>query len=82
MEFDYVHVIYSKFTEVSEFILIFISIILMFGANGKYSYGRKMRRDTISEIMLRLFVNSNGKLDWKFMEDYIKSLSYGDRLNN
>ena len=25
-------------------------------------------------------VNSNGKSDYKFMENYIKSLPYGDRL--
>ena len=44
----------------------------------KYSFGRKWGKylpDT--EILLP---SKNGKPDWKYMEKYIKSLPYGDRL--
>ena len=77
--------------------MFFIITILMFDSRGRYNYGRKMRRDTISEIMLNLPIqhNSDGSIlidethsysdegyapDWQFMENYIKSLPYGDRI--
>lgn len=46
----------------------------------RYSYGRAFIMDRIKNTMLYLPVNSDGKPDWKFMEDFIKSLPYGDRL--
>lgn len=83
--------------EMSDGVLIFISAMLEFEANDRYSYGRKKRRDLISKSYIKLPVqhNSDGTLviddtctyskegyvpDWKFMEDYIKALPYGDRL--
>lgn len=60
--------------------LLFIATMLMFDSKGKYNYGRKMRRDTIREIRLKLPATALGEPDWEFMENYIKSLPYGDRL--
>lgn len=53
---------------------------MMFDSKGKYSYGRKMRRDIISEIKIKLPVDKTGNPDWQFMKNYIKSLPYGDRI--
>lgn len=78
--FAHVQGMYPKFKETSREVMMFIATLLMFDSKGKYNYGRKMRRDTISEIMLKLPVASDGKPDWQFMEDYIKALPYGDRL--
>ena len=63
----------------------------------KYSYGRKYRAHLIDAVInLPIKHNSDGSVfidktykysdegyvpDWEFMENYIKSLPYGDRLN-
>lgn len=46
----------------------------------RYSYGRAYKLDSIRNTELRLPVTSKGKPDWQWMENYIKSLPYGDRL--
>ena len=74
--FAHVQGMYPKFSQASDLVLLFISMVLMFDSKGRYSYGRKMRRDTISEIMLKLPADINGNPDWQFMEDYIKSLHH------
>ena len=48
----------------------------------KYSFGRSWTGDRLKNTIIKLPVDSKGKPDWKFMEDYIKSLSYVDGLNN
>ena len=45
----------------------------------KYSFGRKWKTH-IPETIIKLPVNSDGNPDWQFMENYIKALPYGDRL--
>ena len=47
----------------------------------KYSYGRAFLMNKIKDTVLKLPADSNGNPDWRFMEDYIKALPYGDRLN-
>ena len=46
----------------------------MFDSKGKYSYGRKMRRDIILEIKIKLPVDKTGNPDWQFMKNYMTSL--------
>ena len=60
--------------------LLFFKTLLVFECSVKYNYGRKMRRDLVSNISLKLPVSPDGEPDWKFMENYIKSLPYGDRI--
>ena len=78
--FAHVQGMYPKTRVWSKEELLFLVTILMFEANGRYNYGRKMRRDIISEVRVKLPVDSNGEPDWQFMENYIKSLPYGDRI--
>lgn len=47
----------------------------------KYSYGRKCSQGRIRNRIIKLPVDADGNPDWQFMEDYIKALPYGDRLN-
>lgn len=56
--------------------LLFISVMLEFEARGRYSYGRKKRRDIIQESTVKLPVDSSGNPDYQFMEDYIDSLHH------
>lgn len=58
---------------------LFIQTILL--ANRfKYSYGRKVTESKYYDEWLKLPVDAAGNPDWQFMEDYIKALPYGDRL--
>jgi type I restriction-modification system DNA methylase subunit len=42
----------------------------------KYAYGRQVRLMRLPFEKIKLPVDKNGKPDWKFMENYIKSLSF------
>jgi len=49
----------------------------------RFSYGRKWRIERMKKTKIKLPVNDkNREPDWKFMEDYIKSLSYSSNLTN
>ena len=78
--FAHVQGMYPKTRKWSKEELLFLSTIMMFDSKGKYSYGRKMRRDIILEIKIKLPVDKTGNPDWQFMKNYIKSLPYGDRI--
>lgn len=62
----------------------FICSIINFEMALKYSYGRTVSKSNIEQMLLKLpkTITSTGEIvpDWQFMEDYIKSLPYGDRL--
>ena len=78
--FAHIQGMYPKTRKWSKEELLFLSTIMMFDSKGKYSYGRKMRRDIILEIKIKLPVEKTGNPDWQFMKNYIKSLPYGDRI--
>ena len=46
----------------------------------KYSFGRSWTGDRLKETTIQLPINVNGNPHWEFMENYIKSLPYGDSL--
>ena len=46
----------------------------------RFSYGRKWTLENMNDTMIKLPATSEGKPDWQWMEGYIKSLPYGDRL--
>ena len=60
---------------------MFICTLLNNEMIAKYSYGRTVGKANIAEMLLRLPTTENGEPDWQFMEDYIKSLPYGDKLS-
>lgn len=45
----------------------------------RYSYGRKWVLDSMKSTIIKL-PEKSGKPDWSFMENYMKSLPYGDRI--
>jgi hypothetical protein len=45
----------------------------------RYSYGRKYRK-SLPETKIKLPTDKNGEPDWQFMENYIKSLPYSDKI--
>ncbi|MDO8443491.1 MAG: restriction endonuclease subunit S [Candidatus Azambacteria bacterium] len=60
---------------ISTFIGLFL-VTLIRKEKYRYSYGRKSGIERMKESKIKLPVDKNGDTDWKFMEDYIKSLPY------
>ena len=54
-------------------------VTLLNNEQFKYSYGRAFLMDRIKDTIVKLPVNDKNTPDWQFMEDFIKSLPYGDR---
>ncbi len=47
----------------------------------RYSYGRAYTVDSIKNTILKLPTTAEGKPDWIWMENYIKSLPFSDRIS-
>mgnify|MGYP003395096327 CR=1 FL=1 len=45
----------------------------------RYSYGRKFNQDRIRETLIKLPFKGNA-VDWDFIEDYTKGLSYSKNV--
>ena len=45
----------------------------------RYSYGRKFNQDRIRETVIKLPLK-DGKIDWEFIENYIKGLAYSKHI--
>lgn len=75
---DDINVLYPKF-ELNIYIAMFL-ITLIRQEKYRFSYGRKWHLGRMKESEIKLPVDSGGKPDWKFMEDYIKSLPYAASL--
>ncbi|MBU1669240.1 restriction endonuclease subunit S [bacterium] len=46
----------------------------------RYSYGRKWGMEKMKNSKIKLPVDQNGEPDWKFMEDYIKTLPFSSAI--
>lgn len=63
----------------SIYVYIYLRTVLM--ANKyKYAYGRKVTEKKYYKDTIVLPVIRSGVPDWKYMEEYIKQLPYGDIL--
>lgn len=60
---------------INKFNAIFL-ITLLDKERFKYSFGRKWNGEKLKNTKVKLPVDKDGSLDWRFMEDYIKSLPY------
>lgn len=72
-----VHIFNPKF-KLNQYIAMFL-IALIHKEKLRYSYGRKLDSRMNKTVMV-LPVDSNNEPNWKFMEDYIKSLPYSSNL--
>lgn len=77
---DDVNVLYAKdFWTLNQYIAMFIITVIR--ANKyRFSYGRKWTLEKMKETVLRLPSKKDGKPDFEYMEKYIKSLPYSDRI--
>ena len=74
---DHVEKLTPKF-KMNKYIALFF-VTLFNNECYKYSYGRKANQLKIKNTILKL-PTKNNEPDWQFMEDYIKSLAYADRI--
>lgn len=73
------HIIAARAEWMNKYTGLFVTCLLR-QERYRYSYGRAYKLDSIRNTELRLPATPDGKPDWQWMEDYIKSLPYGDRL--
>lgn len=70
---DHMVVLRSKFFNI--YTGLFITALLN-KERFRYNYGRAFTMDIIAKSRIKLPVTPSGEPDWKFMEDYIKSLPF------
>lgn len=79
---DHVEILKPKF-KMNKYTALFFTTILN-KENYRYSYGRKFNQTNIKNTIIKLPVikKDNGEYEpnWQYMEDYIKSLPYGDLI--
>lgn len=75
---DHVEKLIPKF-EMNGYIALFLQTIINL-EQFRYSYWRKFNQERIKKTKIKLPVK-NWQPDWKFMEDYIKSLPYSVNLH-
>ena len=74
---DNVHTLIPKFKS-NKYISLFLVSVLK-NSHYKYSFGRQARLNRITKETIKLPQN-NGKPDFEFMENYIKSLPYSSSI--
>lgn len=72
--FAHVQGMYAKNHEWTQNQLLFLVTLLTHACYGRYSYGRKMTREKISNTEIELPIKRDGTPDWSWMEQFISSL--------
>lgn len=73
------HIVVLRADWLNKYRALFIKTILE-KDRYKYNYGRSFKLDTIKKTIIKIPVDSEGNPDWVYMENYIKSLPYSDRI--
>jgi len=76
---DDVNVLYADGWELNKYIAMFIITIIK-SSRYKFSYGRKWTLEKMKESTIKLPKAEDNSLDWLYMENYIRSLPYSDRI--
>lgn len=72
--------LYLRGREMNSYIAQFLCVVIM-QDKYRWSYGRKPHDiKKFGRSIIKLPIDLNGDPDWAFMENYIKSLPYGDKL--
>lgn len=76
---DDVNILYPKNWKINKYIALFIITVIK--ANRfRFSYGRKWTLDKMQQTIIKLPATAEGTPDYKYMEDFIKSLPYSDKI--
>lgn len=74
-----VNILYPRFI-MSPYVGLFIVTVINYSENYKWAYGRQCRSGNSKRISIKLPCNAEGEPDWDYMDDYMKSIPYGERL--
>jgi len=74
-----VNPLYLKNKELNIYIAIFLCTLIETD-RYRWAYGRKWRPKRMPNSLIKLPVTTDNNIDWKFMEDYIKSLPYSKAI--
>jgi hypothetical protein len=75
---DDIRIFNPKFT-LNKYIALFLTTIIE-TEKFRYGYGRKFGTKRMKETKIKLPVTAKDTPDWKFMENYIKSLKYSGQI--
>ena len=75
---DHVEKLIPKF-KMNKWIALFLLTVINLEQH-RFSYGRKASQTRLKELSIKLPVDSNGNPDWKYMENYIKTLPYSSSI--
>lgn len=76
---DDVNILYADGWQMNKYNALFIVTVIK--ANRyRFSYGRKWTLEKMKDTVLKLPCTGDGEPDFAYMEAYIKSLPYGDRI--
>lgn len=76
---DDVNILYAKNWTMNKYIALFLITVIK--ANQyRFSYGRKWTIEKMKATVIKLPTKVDGTPDFVFMEEYIKSLPYSDRI--
>ena len=76
---DNILVLNPRFDGANRFNMLFLATVIS-ADKYRYAYGRQYRQEDFREHSIQLPTAEDGEPDWKFMEQYIKSLPYSDRI--
>lgn len=73
-----VHVFKPKF-DLNKYIAMFL-VTLIKKEKYRYNYGRKWGIERMKNSVVKLPIDDAGEPNWKFMEDYIRSVKYSSKI--
>lgn len=74
-------VLKPKYNEMSKFVNLFIITLIKYECKIRfYPFGRELNAYIKHDFKIKLPTDQHNNIDWEFMENYIKSLPYGDRI--
>jgi hypothetical protein len=76
---DDVNVLYANGWTLNKYIALFIATVVK-ADRYKFSYGRKWTMEKMKQSVIKLPADAQGSPDWGYMERYVKSLPYADRI--
>ncbi|MBQ3670790.1 MAG: restriction endonuclease subunit S [Treponema sp.] len=76
---DDVNVLYARGWNLNKYTALFLCTIIR-QERYRFSYGRKWTLEKMQDSHIKLPATTDGTPDFAFMERYIKSLPYSDRI--
>jgi hypothetical protein len=77
-----VAILKPRFESMSLYVNLFIASLIRFESQTKYcAFGRELNVHINRDFTICLPVDDDGNPDWQWIEDYMRSLPYSDRID-